>query len=581
MFKSTLIVILIILSSCSIDQSEELHSIFNLEWQNRLKESPRAASSHGINDYNHLLMDMSLEAIKRRVDFAKEMLKKLKKLDLKSLNSDDQINYQIFESQMKHRIKEFEIKQYLIPIDGDSGFHTDFVGVHQSMPFISVKDYENYFSRLLAFPKLVEQQIEHMREGLNIGMTLPKVVLNGYEVTYRSHIVKNLAKSLFYSPLTKIPETFSDLEKSKILERGEAAIRKGAIRGYEIFDEFMTNEYVPRARESLGASNFPDGKAFYNYKVKYFTTLDITAEKVHDLGLKEVSRIKSEMMEIIRQVKFKGSFKEFLNFLRTDKQFYPKTAMELLLQANYLSKQMDGKLPQLFTRFPNMPYTVKPVPDHLAPKYTGGRYSGTSPGSKEPGEYWVNTYDLKSRPFYTLEALTYHEAMPGHHMQIMLNQELKKLPNFRRYSYLSVFGEGWALYSEWLGLEVGAYQDPYSNFGRLTYEMWRACRLVVDTGIHSKGWKRQQVIDYLANNTALSLLECTTETDRYIAWPGQALSYKMGELKIKELRKLAEKELGNRFDKRIFHDKILENGSIPLQILENVIVKWVEEKKLI
>ena len=341
----------------------------------------------------------------------------------------------------------------------------------------------------------------------------------------------------------------------------------------------MTNEYIPRARESLGASEFPDGEAFYDYKVKHFTTLNITANEVHELGLKEVARIKSEMLEIIKDLGFKGSFKEFLSFLRTDKRFYPKTAKELLLQANYLSKQMDGKLPQLFTKFPNMPYTVKPVPSHLAPKYTSGRYSRTSPSSTKPGEYWVNTYDLKSRTFYTLEALTYHEAMPGHHMQIMLSQELDNLPNFRRFSYISAFGEGWALYSEWLGLEVGGYKDPYSNFGRLTYEMWRACRLVVDTGIHTKGWKRQAVIDYLANNTALSILECTTETDRYIAWPGQALSYKMGELKIKELRKRAEKELGNRFDKRLFHDKILENGSIPLMILDEVIEKWIKEQK--
>ncbi|MCB0279531.1 MAG: DUF885 domain-containing protein, partial [Calditrichaeota bacterium] len=399
-------------------------------------------------------------------------------------------------------------------------------------------------------------------------------------VTYPSHIVDALKKSLFYEPFTRIPAGFSETERNAVLEAGETAIRHGAIAGYQLFDDFMTNEYIPNARESLGVSEFPDGKAFYDYKVKYFTTLDMTAVEVHALGLKEVARIRAEMDQIISDVKFKGSFKDFLKFLRSDPQFYAKTPMELLMRANYLAKQMDGKLPQLFTRFPNMPYTVNPVPDHLAPKYTGGRYSGTSPGSTKPGEYWVNTYDLPSRPFYTLEALTYHEAVPGHHMQIMLNQELTQLPNFRRYSYVDAFGEGWGLYAEWLGLEVGGYSDPYSNFGRLTYEMWRACRLVVDTGIHSKGWTRQQVIDYLADNTALSIHECTTETDRYIAWPGQALAYKMGELKIKELRKLAEKELGDKFNKRAFHDKVLENGSLPLMILDDVIRDWIKTEKL-
>ena len=371
-------ILLFILLSCNQSQSKQLHQLFADDWNNQLLEFPRSATSQGIYDRNHLLADMSLEAMQRRVDFAKDILTKLAQIEINGLSTQDQINYKMFRSQLQHRIKEFEIKQYLIPINGDSGFHTGFVGVHRSMPFKTVKDYQNYNARLMAFPKLVEQHIVHMKQGLKLGMTLPKVVLNGYDVTYRSHIVDDLTKSLFYDPLNKIPENFTEAEKLTVIREGETAIRDGAIKGYQLFDEFMTNEYIPGARETLGVSNFPDGDAFYDYKVKHFTTLDMTADQVHQLGLKEVARIRSEMDEIIEQVKFKGSFKDFLQFLRTDPQFFAKTPMELLMQANYLAKQMDGKLPQLFTKFPNMPYTVNPVPDHLAPKYTGGRYSGTS-----------------------------------------------------------------------------------------------------------------------------------------------------------------------------------------------------------
>jgi uncharacterized protein (DUF885 family) len=312
--------------------------------------------------------------------------------------------------------------------------------------------------------------------------------------------------------------------------------------------------------------------------VNYYTTVDLTAEQVHQLGLDEVARIRAEMDTIIKQVNFNGSFAEFLHFLRTAPQFYPKSANELLKEAAFIAKKADAMLPKYFGKLPRTPYGIAPVPAEIAPKYTTGRYSGSN-RDDEPGYYWVNTYALDKRPLYELEALTLHEAVPGHHLQISLNKELADLPNFRRYSYISAFGEGWGLYSEYLGLEAGFYQDPYSNFGRLTYEMWRAARLVVDTGMHAKGWSRQQAIDFMASNTALSMHNVTTEIDRYISWPGQALSYKIGELTIKRLRAKAEAALGTDFDIRAFHDAVLENGSIPMSVLEQMIDQFIAQQQ--
>ena len=347
---------------------------------------------------------------------------------------------------------------------------------------------------------------------------------------------------------------------------------------YREFLAFMVGEYMPKARATVGVSELSGGKEFYASRVRHFTTLDKTPEEIHTLGLEEVRRIRGEMETVIRQSGITGSFDEFLKFLRTDPRFYAKTPEELLRHAAWIAKEIDGKLPSLFGRLPRQPYGVEPVPAEIAPKYTGGRYVPASLDGKRAGTYWVNTYALESRPLYVLESLTLHEAVPGHHLQMALAKEMADLPSFRRYLYIDAFGEGWGLYSERLGLEMGLYADPYSNFGRLTYEMWRACRLVVDTGLHAKGWTRQQAIDYLASNTALSLHECTTETDRYIAWPAQALAYKMGELKIRELRKKAEKSLGPRFDVRAFHDRLLSGGTVTLPILEARIDSFLREQ---
>lgn len=399
------------------------------------------------------------------------------------------------------------------------------------------------------------------------------MVLNGFEESISAFIVP-VEQSGYFKPFTHFPKHFTQAQKAELTEQGKALIEQNVLPSYQAFYDFMTQEYIPGARESIAAYDLPDGKAFYENRVRYYTTLPMTADEVHQLGLKEVKRIRAEMQAIIDKLGYQGSFADFLHFLRTDPQFYAKTPEQLLKEAAFIAKKADAMLPKFFGKLPRTPYGIQEVPAEIAPKYTTGRYSGAS-GDDQPGYYWVNTYALDKRPLYELEALTLHEAVPGHHLQISLNKELTSLPNFRRYSYISAFGEGWGLYSEYLGLEGGFYQDPYSNFGRLTYEMWRAARLVVDTGMHAKGWTRQQAIDYMAGNTALSLHNVTTEIDRYISWPGQALSYKIGELTIKRLRAKAEQALGEKFDIRAFHDAVLANGSVPMALLEQQIDDFI------
>lgn len=373
----------------------------------------------------------------------------------------------------------------------------------------------------------------------------------------------------------------TDAQKDSILNAAQLAIETKVIPQFKRIKNFFEIEYLPKARKNIGVSEIPNGVEYYQNRINYYTTsTQYTADDIHQIGLSEVARINAKMEKIIADLNFKGSFADFFNFLRTDERFYAKTPNELLMIARDMSKRADAQLPKFFKTLPRKPYGVAPVPDAIAPKYTGGRYIGTSKSSTEPGYYWVNTYDLKSRTLYTLPALTVHEAVPGHHLQGSLNNELgDSIPQFRRNMYLSAYGEGWGLYSEFLAEEMGMYTTPYEKFGQLTYEMWRACRLVVDTGIHTKGWTREQVVDFMSSNTALSLHEINTETDRYISWPGQALSYKIGELKIRELRKKAEKELGSKFDIREFHEIILEQGTVTLPILEARIDNYIKKSK--
>ncbi len=574
-------VALVALAACAPapDARDQLYALFDEDWAARLIESPQFATSVGDHSRNDELADVSLEAIERRVERRRDVLRRLEEIDVSGLSAADRINARMFERQLRSSVQGFEFGGYEMPLNADSGFHMGFARMHRPMPFRTADHYDDYIARMRAIPAYFEQQQGHMRAGIERGFTLPRVTLDGYEDTISAHIVDDPRDSAFWAPFEEVPASVGEMDRERILTDAEAAITDAVVPAYQGFYDFFVGEYLPGARDTVGASDLPDGEAYYADQVRWFTTLDVTPQEVHEIGLSEVARIRAEMAEVIRETGFEGSYAEFLDFLRTDPRFYPKTAQELLERAAWIAKTMDGKLPSLFATLPRVPYTVEPVPDHMAPKYTAGRYVSAPYNSTQPGIYWVNTYNLPSRPLYALAALTLHEAVPGHHLQNALAAEMDAGPDFRRHDYLSAFGEGWGLYSEYLGLEAGIYEDPYSNFGRLTYEIWRACRLVVDTGVHALGWTRQQMLDYLAENTALSLHEITTETDRYISWPGQALAYKMGELKIRELRARAEETLGADFDVRRFHDAVLANGSVPLDILEELINSWIEEQR--
>jgi len=559
---------------------DRLHALFAAEWALRLKANPLLATATGVHDEDHLLPDVSREALHRQADEARRFLVQLGTIDRDQLSPADRVSDDLFRWQLEQRIEDFAHHGYRFPLTADEGFHISFARLAHEMPLQDTDGYQDYIARMRAFPHYVEQHIALLREALATGWTLPRVVLEGYETTIEAHVVDDVTDSVFWPPFRHFPPGVPEADRERLTEAGRQAITQAVVPGYRRFLAFMTEHYIPGARTSVGASDMPDGGAtFYEWRVRHFTTLDTTAGQVHEIGLREVARIRAEMEAIIEELDFEGSFADFLAFLRSDPQFYAKTPGELLREASYLAKKMDGKLPALFGLLPRQPYTVAPVPDAIAPKYTGGRYVPAAIGSTQPGTYWVNTYGLENRPLYVLPALTLHEAVPGHHLQIALNAELEDLPPFRRFEYLSAFGEGWGLYSEWLGIEAGMYTTPYENFGRLTYEMWRACRLVVDTGLHAFGWTRQRAMDYLAANTALSLHEVRTETDRYIAWPGQALSYKMGELTIRRLRREAEAALSSDFDVRAFHDAVLANGSVPLRILEREVRRFIERAK--
>ena len=549
------------------DAKSRLDVIIAEAWEGSLAADPLLATSVGDHRYDDRLPDVSPAALEAQAQRKRAWRLGLRGIDRSVLGTADRINLDLLALRLGDAIRAFELGSQRLPITSDSGFHTELARLPEQVPLADVRGYENYLARLRAIPAYFDQQIAWLREGLRTGFTLPRVVLEGYEGTIRAHAEATPERSAFRAPFASFPPGVPEARRERLRAAAGEAIAGSVIPAYRRLLEFMTREYIPGARASIAASDLPSGREYYAWLVRYYTTLDRTPEEVHRTGLDEVQRIRAEMDAVIKKTGFAGTFAEFLHFLRTDTRFYAKTPDELLERAAWIAKRMDGRLPALFCRFPRQPYGVEPVPAELAPKYTAGRYVGAPLEGTRGGAYWVNTHALESRPLYTLEALTLHEATPGHHFQIALAKELTDIPAFRRHDYIDAFGEGWGLYSERLGLEVGFYTDPYSDFGRLTYEMWRACRLVVDTGIHAFGWTRQRAIDYLASNTALSLHEVTTEIDRYISWPGQALAYKTGEMEIRRLRRRAEEALGERFDVRAFHDAVLENGALPLPIL--------------
>ncbi|MDB4134464.1 DUF885 domain-containing protein [Flavobacteriaceae bacterium] len=519
------------------------------------------------------------EHYESEANFATELLNQLEKINIDDLNENDLISYKLLKFELNDIIDYFYFERYLNPLLSDSGFHSSLN--YMVRPLSSYKKTLEYLNKLNSLPYFVDQNLINIRAGLEKGVSQPLVIFDGYESTYNDHITKNYLDNYFYSPFKNLPKDISKSQLDSIKKAAEITINKIVVPQFKRIKQFFENEYYPKTRKQIGVSSTPNGKEYYQNRIDYYTTSnEYTAEKIHQIGLDEVARIKSEMKKIIKDLKFQGSFEDFFKFLRTDEQFYANTPKDLLMFARDVAKRADEQLPRFFKTLPRKPYGVAPVPDAIAPKYTSGRYVGTSKNSTDPGYYWVNTYDLKSRTLYTIPALTVHEAVPGHHLQSALNNELgDKIPPFRKNLYLSAYGEGWGLYTEYLAEEMGLYTTPYEQFGKLTYEMWRACRLVVDTGIHALGWSKEMVLDYMSSNTALSLHEINTETDRYISWPGQALSYKIGELKIRELRSLAEDKLGSNFNIRDFHEIILSEGTVTLAILEYRVLNYIQKTK--
>ena len=559
--------------------SRQLERLFEDAWQQRLEEDPLFATEAGVHRYNDRLPEVAEADWLRRRGQYEEHLERLAGIDRAALSRTEQESYDIFRQLTQDRIAEIGFKGYLMPLTAGSGFHTDFPQLPDRMPLATVEEYEDYVSRLARFRRFTEQHVELLRQGLREGVVLPRVVLQGFESQVEPHVVEDPAQSLLYAPFAEFPESVPAAARERLRAAGREAIVSSVVPAYRLLRDFLAEEYLPAARTAPGASELPRGREFYAHRIRMFTSLGLTAEEIHRTGLAEVARIRAEMDEVMEQVGFDGSFAEFIEHLRTDPRFYATSPEDLLRRTSLVLKRMDGQLPKLFKTLPRTPYGIRPVPDYLAPKIYTAYYDPPAGDGTRAGFYTVNTYNLPSRPLYEVEALSFHEAVPGHHLQIALQQEIADLPQFRRFEGFTSFTEGWALYAERLGLEVGFYEDPYSNFGRLTYEMWRALRLVVDTGIHAMGWSRQRAIDYMAENSALSLHNITTEVDRYISWPGQALAYKIGELEIRKLRARAEAELGAEFDLREFHDVVLGSGAVPLTVLADNVEAWIARER--
>ena len=552
----------------------KLHTLFEDDWQYTLETYPLYATIIGMHQHNDRLPDVSIQAKNNELQRQQIFLDRLHQIERSTLSEENKLNYDLFKNIKERRIKELEHQEYLIPINSFFGFHTFFPQLPDYMPLQTVEGYEDYISRLNSFNRFVKQQISVMTEGLDKGYSLPKVVARNIPSMVEPHIVEEPQESRLYQPFSEFPEQINESERQRLRQAGLAAIDTSVVQGFESFHNFLTDTYIPGARDTIAATSFPDGEDYYEHRIQYHTTLNQSPHKIHETGKQEVRRIREEMDSIVEQEGY-DNFDEFIEFLRTDDQFYADSKEELLKETSYILKRLDGKLPEFFQTLPRMPYGIKEVPEYQAPQTPGAYYQQPSNDGTRAGFFFLNTHDLSSRPLYEIESIAIHEAVPGHHLQKALQQELDNVPQFRRNANFAAYTEGWALYTEWLGQEMGMYDDPYSTFGGLTAEMLRAMRLVVDTGIHSEGWSRQQAIDYMVEKSGMPKSNVEVEVNRFISWPGQALAYKMGELKIKDLRERAEQTLEDQFDLREFHDVVLENGSIPLDLLENHVENYI------
>ncbi|MEQ1617765.1 MAG: DUF885 domain-containing protein [Terricaulis sp.] len=554
--------------------SQDLSRLFGDERAMVWRENPLAATNDGVHEYDDRLPSVTPEANLRQAVGDRALLARLNAIDRAALSRQEQVSYDLFAFMVGERVRFAAYREWRLPINNDSGFYTEILQLADLQAPRTTRDYENYIARLNDVPRYFRENIANMRLGIRDGFTLSAEIIGGVREVVSGLRYARPEDAPLWTPFENFPASVPEAERAGLAAAGRAAIADAVIPAFDEFRVFFLEEYAPHARRTIAAQALPNGRAYYSDLVLYYTTLpEATPAQIHQVGLAEVARIRAEMEAIVREVGFEGSFGAFLTFLRTDPQFYATTPEQLLREAAWITREIDARMPEFFGTIPRAPYTVRPVPAALAPNYTTGRYNGGPLGAA--GEYWVNTHALNVRPLYVLPSLTLHEAAPGHHTQIALARELTGLPSFRQTFYPHAFGEGWGLYAEKLGEEMGVYHTPYQRFGRLTYEMWRACRLVVDTGMHSMGWSRQRALDFMADNTALSTHEIRTEIDRYIAWPGQALAYKTGEMRIVALRRRAEAALGERFDIRAFHDAVLGSGGVTLPVLEQQIDAYI------
>jgi uncharacterized protein (DUF885 family) len=555
----------------------DLQQLFESEWERGLRENPVGASFQGDHRYDDRWPDLAAEALARSHAADRKVLDTLAGIPDDALGTDDRLNRDLFARLYRGEFDAYVWGQRLLPITQMGGIQSAHE-VAEVLPFGTVRDYENWIARLGGLDTLVDQTIALMREGMQRGLVQPRVIMERVPAQIARQVVADPAASPYYAPFEKMPDSIATSDQARLRTAGRRAIEQDVLPAYARLQKFFNEQYLPACRATVGIWDTPGGPAWYRNRVRWFTTTDLTADEIHEIGLEEVARIRAEMQKVIERVGFKGSFQDFLQFLRTDPQFR-HTDPQLLLQAYLaMAKRVDPLLPQYFGRLPRMPYGVRPIPMELAPDTTTAYYQSPSLDGRRAGYYYVNLYKPEERPTYEIPVLTIHEAVPGHHLQIALAQELGEQPQFRRDFEATAFVEGWALYSESLGEEMGFYADPYAKFGQLTYEMWRAVRLVVDTGLHHKHWTREQAIEFFKANAAKTELDIVNEIDRYIAWPGQALAYKIGELRIKQLRAQATQALGPKFDLREFHDVVLGSGAVPLDVLEANVAAWQARK---
>jgi uncharacterized protein (DUF885 family) len=558
--------------------AKQLHDLFEAEWEWSMRENPTRASHLGDLRYNDRWTDESSEAINRRQRHRRDVIEKLSEIDSSDLSASDKINFDLFLREYRMADEGDQHRWYLLPLTMRDGIQ-DAGSTADSLRFKTIKDYEDWTARMYAFPVYMDQTIELMNEGIRRKRMHPKVVMKRVPAQIRRQIVADPEKSLFFKPFRKFPNEISTEDRKRLLKDAKHAITNKVVPAYRKMLTFFEQDYLPACFDRVGVWQMTKGRELYAFRARKFTTTELTPKQIHEIGLKEVRRIRGEMDKVIKQVEFKGTFREFLDDLRTNPRFYYQNPNDLLKAYQQIGEKIEPQLPLLFGKLPRIPYNVEAIPPHIAPDTTTAYYRPPSADGRRPGTYFVNLYKPEVRPKYEIEALSLHEAVPGHHLQIALAMELENLPAFRRYGGYTAFIEGWGLYSESLGEEIGLYRDPYSKFGQLTYEMWRAVRLVVDTGMHAFQWTRPDAIEFFKENTAKTILDIENEVDRYITWPGQALAYKIGELKIRELRNRAEKQLGKWFDIRKFHDVVLGSGAVTLDILETNVNNWIAKQK--